>query len=206
MENVLQTDAESLIGGETTVLLRQWSDGDESVFEKLKKRVDGELRRLAAHYLSGAKSGHILQPTVIVHDAYLRLLQLDKDAGERKMIPWHNRAHFIGVAAKTMRHILIDYIRKEQSLKRDGGLQITLGDEPVAGTKPDFDIIIAIHEVLDELEAFNSHLASVVTLRYFGGFSFAEIAEILGISESSARRDFETARRWLYQKLESSDS
>lgn len=206
MENEFEMNADSLLGGEITVLLRQWSSGgDESVFEKLKKHVDKELRRLAANYLRNAKSGHILQPTLIVHDAYLRLLQLGKDEGEREMIPWRNRSHFIGEAAKMMRQILIDYIRKEQTLKRDGGIQIKL-DEAGAVGEPKFIEIIAVHEALDELEAFDKDLASVVTLHYFGGFSFVEIAEIQNISESSAGRDFEAARKWLYQKLKSSDS
>ncbi|MGI8639921.1 MAG: ECF-type sigma factor [Pyrinomonadaceae bacterium] len=205
MANEFQMNADSLLGGETTVLLKQWSDGDESAFEKLKKRVDAELRRLAANYLRNAKPGNILQPTLIVHDAYLRLLQLNKDAGERKMIPWRNRRHFIGVVANTMRHILIDYIRKGQSIKGDGGIQITLG-ESVAITEPAFVEIIAVHEVLDELRAFDPLLADVVELYYFCGFSFKEIAEIHDISESSARRYFETAKDWIYQKLKSSDS
>ncbi len=176
MENEFQKNADSLLSGEITVLLRQWSSGgDESVFEKLKKHVDKELRRLAANYLRNAKSGHILQPTLIVHDAYLRLLQLGKDEGERKMIPWRNRSHFIGEVAKMMRQILIDYIRKEQTLKRDGGIQINI-DEAGAVGEPKFVEIIAVHKVLDELEAFDKDLASVVTLHYFVGFSFVEIA------------------------------
>lgn len=202
MENEFQMNADSLLGGETTVLLKQWSDGDESAFEKLKKRVDAELRRLASHYLSGANPGHILQPTVIVHDVYLRLLQLEKDAGERKMISWNNRSHFIGFAANTMRQILIDYIRKEKAEKRDGGKQVTLDDGTPASNMT-FDEIIAIHEALDELEKFNSLWANIVVLRFFGGFSFVEIAKIFDISESTARRYFDDARKWLYPRLNS---
>jgi RNA polymerase sigma factor (TIGR02999 family) len=206
MENKLQTNTDSLLGGETTVLLKKWSNGgDEEIFEQLKKHVDKELRRLAANYLRSAKPGHILQPTIIVHDAYLRLLQLNKDADERKMIPWRNRSHFIGETAKTMRQILIDYIREANADKRNGGIQITLG-ESVAVTKPEFEEIIAIHEALDELEKFNELLALMVILYFFSGFTYKEIAEITGFSESKVKRLYDEAKVWLYSRLKSSGS
>lgn len=209
MENEFQVNADSLIGGETTVLLKKWSGGDEEVFEQLKKHVDGELRRLASYYLSGAKSGHILQPTVIVHDAYLRLLQLDKDAGERKMIPWQNRSHFIGESAKMMRQILIDYIRKENADKRSGGEQVTLGED-IVSTNPAFDKILAVHEALDNLKGADDEdlvkLVKVVELYYFGGFTFKEIAEILGSSETKVGRIYKKAKAILWEILKDSDS
>lgn len=202
MENESQASGERLLDGETTALLKQWSDGDESAFEKVKKRVDAELRRLAARYLnSDEKNARILQPTVIVQDFYIRLLQLEKEAGARKIYSWNNRAHFIGFAAETMRQILIDYIRKELAAKRDGGKQVTLDESGGQNSGMSFEEISEIHDILNELKKFKPLWAQIVVLRFFGGFGFEEIARILEISESTARRHYENARKWIYERM-----
>ena len=141
---------------------------------------------------------------MIVHDAYVQLLQLNKAVDERKMIPWNNRAHFVGVAAGIMRHIIVDYIRGAKALKRGGlGGETVSADEVDIGVNPAFEEVIAVHEALDKLGEVNPLWKSVVELHYFGGLSLEETAEVHGISTSSAGRHWEQAKQWLFLELTS---
>lgn len=199
MKIELSENADHLIGGETTRLLKRWSEGDQSSFEQLESHIHAELHRLASRFLQGERSGHILQATVIVHDAYIQLLQLNKNADERKMIPWKNRAHFIGVAAGIMRHIIVDYIRGAKALKRggEGGEKISI-DKVEIGVNSPLEEVITVHELLDKLGEVNPLWKSLVELYYFGGLTLEEIGEILGIPTATVERHLKKAIKWLY--------
>lgn len=178
-----------------TDLLAAWRAGDQQAFDQLAALVEAELRRLARHYLRGERNGHTLQTTGLVNEAWVRLL----DNGQ---IHWQNRAHFIAVAATTMRHILVDWARAQRFQKRGGGaLQVSLGDAAIFQTTPLTDIL-AIHEAMERLAAFNAKAAFVVEWRFFGGFQNKEIAEAMGISEVTATRYWNFAMTWLRRELE----
>lgn len=175
-------------------LLAAWSAGDQEAFNQLAVLVDAELRRLAHHYLRGEGAGHTLQTTALVNETWVRLL----DGGR---VNWQNRAHFIAVAATTMRHVLVDWARTYQYQKRGGGaVQVSLGEtmlvEPERLTE-----IVAIHEALERLAEFNANAACVVEWRFFGGFQNQEIAEALGVSEVAATRYWLFAQSWLKREL-----
>ena len=164
-----------------TELLMAWRAGDQEAFNQLAALVEAELRRLARHYLRGECAGHTLQTTALVNEAWVRLL----DSGQ---VNWQNRAHFIAVAAMTMRHVLVDWARSYEYQKRGGGaVQVSLGEamivEPEQLTK-----IVAIHQAMERLAEFNANAACVVEWRFFGGFQNKEIAEALGVSEAAATR------------------
>ncbi len=178
-----------------TDLLEAWRAGDGEAFDQLAALVEAELRRLARHYLRGERDGHTLQTTGLVNEAWVRLL----DGGQ---VNWQSRAHFIGVAATTMRHILVDWARAQQYQKRGGGaVQVSLGDVDIFRTTPLADIV-AIHEAMERLAAFNTKAAFVVEWRFFGGFQNKEIAEAMGISEAAATRYWNFAMAWLRRELE----
>ncbi len=177
-----------------TDLLHNWRNGDWQAFNQLAALVDAELRRLAHHYLRGEHGGHTLQTTALVNEAWVRLL-------ESGQINCENRAHFIAVAATTMRHVLVDWARTYQSQKRGGGaVQVSLGEvmlvEPQRLTE-----IVAIHEALERLAEFNANAACVVEWRFFGGLQNKEIAEAMGISETAATRYWHFAQSWLKREL-----
>ena len=174
--------------------LKNMSAGDTHALDRLLPVVYQEIRRLAGSYLRGERAGHTLQPTALAHEAYIRL------AGERGL-RWQNRAHFMGMAARAMREILVDHARRRGAQKRGGGLApITLdpnmlvaGDLPVA-----FD---DLDRALIDLARLNERHARVVELRYFGGLTIEETAEVLGISPVTVKRDWALARSWLYREL-----
>jgi RNA polymerase sigma factor (TIGR02999 family) len=177
-----------------TEALNSVAQGDGDAFDRLLPVVYREMKRLAAGYLKNERPGHTLQPTALAHEAYLRLVGRDTPR-------WQNRAHFLGVAARAMREILVDHARRRKALKRGGGQPITVLDEAllVGGDRPiAFD---DLDRALVELARLSERQARVVELRYFGGLTIEETGEVLGISPVTVKRDWATARAWLYREL-----
>jgi RNA polymerase sigma factor (TIGR02999 family) len=177
-----------------TALLQAWGRGDPEALEALVPLVERELHRVAAHQMRGERVGHTLQPTALVNEAYLRLVGLTK-------IEWRDRAHFLAVAARTMRRVLIDLARAKHYQKR-GGRQpkVSLDDVDVAAPDAGHDVV-AVHEALDALARQDARTAQVVELRYFGGLSVDETAEVLGVSPETVMRDWKFAKAWLLREL-----
>jgi RNA polymerase sigma factor (TIGR02999 family) len=179
---------------DVTQLLQQWSVGDTDALRSLMPLVYDELHRLARRSLSGEHAGHTLQTTALVHEAYLRMIQQDETN-------WKNRAHFYAIAAQLMRRILIDHGRAARTDKRRVMMgAIPLDDAYPRAVRPQMDFL-ELHEALEELESFDAQKARVVELRFFGGLSIEEAAEVLGISTSTVKREWNVARAWLARKL-----
>jgi RNA polymerase sigma factor (TIGR02999 family) len=176
-------------------LVERASRGDQPALEALMPLVYDELRRLAAHYLRGERPGQTLQPTALVHEAYLRLL---KDRPDR----WQNRAHFCAIAAHVMRQILIERARARDALKRGGGQPRVTFDEglPAGVDAPSIDVL-AVDAALERLAALDANQARIVELRYFGGLSIEETAEAMQISPATVKRHWAVARAWLAKEL-----
>ena len=175
-------------------MLEAIQQGDPKAAEELLPLVYDELRRLAAHKMAGEASGQTLQPTALVHEAWLRL-------GGDQQPAWQNRAHFITAAAEAMRRILIERARSKHRLRRGGGWQrLDLEHVTVAVEDPD-ETVLAVHEALDRLAARDPLKAQVVKLRYFVGMSHQEMASALGLAEPTVRRHWAYARSWLYAEL-----
>ena len=185
---------------EVTGLLASWCDGDEAAFERLMPLVHGELTRLARNYLRRERPGHTLQPTALVNEAYMRLV-------DWKSVRWQNRAHFFGVAAQMMRRILVDFARARPAPKRDGGARlITLGEaDRIPRQEPTADLL-ALDEALDALAAFDPRKAAIVELKFFGGLSVEETAEVLKVSPTTVMREWAKAKAWLYRELSGADA
>ena len=179
---------------EITRLLVAWGDGDESALADLTALVYEELHRLAHHYMSGERAGHTLQTTALVNEAYVRLI-------DWKNVRWQNRAHFFGVSAQLMRRILVDFARARGYDKRGGGAQAVELDEAavMAGDK-DTDMV-ALDEALNSLAEMDARQSRVVELRFFGGLSVEESAEVLKVSPATVRRDWSLARAWLRREM-----
>lgn len=178
--------------GDVSVLLRAWTDGDQQALEKLIPIVYQELHRLARYYMSGERSEHSLQTTALVNEAYLRLT-------DYKRMRWQNRAHFFAVSAQLMRRILVDHARRH-NLKRGAGIQhVSLEDTAVVGERD--EDLVALDNALQALACFDSRKAQVVELRFFGGLSVEETAEVLKVSPITVMRDWSTAKAWLYREL-----
>jgi RNA polymerase sigma factor (TIGR02999 family) len=179
-----------------TQLLTKWSGGDETALEELMPLVYQELRRLAGNYLRREKAGHTLQPTALVNEAYLRLV-------DQKSARWQKRAQFYGIAAQLMRRILVDHARVKHANKRGGSdqqrLSITSAGE--LAVKPDLDLL-ALHEAMEELAQLDPQQSRIVELKFFGGLSIEEIAEVLGVGHATVERDWKMARAWLRRKLD----
>ena len=177
-----------------TQLLLKWSDGDSSARERLMPLVYGELHSLAARYLRRERVNHTLQPTALVNEAYLRLVDQQK-------VVWQNRAQFFGLAARLMRNILVDHARSHQAAKR-GGQQysVSLSHADRLSEKPEVDLV-ALHETLERLEAYDPQKSQIVELRFFGGLTIEETAEVLDISHATVERDWKLARAWLRHEL-----
>ncbi|MCA1624528.1 MAG: sigma-70 family RNA polymerase sigma factor [Acidobacteria bacterium] len=181
---------------EITEMLRNWSDNhrDDSA-DALLKLVYDELRRQAHRYLQKERSGHTLQTTALVHEAYLKLIN-------QKKVSWESRSHFFGVAATMMRRILIDYAKNKHRAQR-GGVHSDLPLEnalTISVSETDFDLL-ALDEALNRLAAKEAHLAKIVELRFFSGLDVVETAEVLGVSESTVKRDWQMAKAWLHREL-----
>jgi RNA polymerase sigma factor (TIGR02999 family) len=177
-----------------TELLVAWGDGDQAALEALAPLVYEELRRLAHHYMGGERSGHILQTSALVNEAYVRLI-------DWKNVRWQNRAHFFGVSAQLMRRILVDYARSRGYQKRGGGIDALALDEAAPVSKERGADLVALDEALIALAELDPRQSSVVELRFFGGLSNEEAAEVLGVSTATVRRDWGFARAWLYREL-----
>jgi RNA polymerase sigma factor (TIGR02999 family) len=179
------------------VLVDRATKGDLPALETLMPLVYAELRRLAAHYLKGERPGQTLQPTALVHEAYLKLL---KDRPER----WQNRAHFSAIAAYAMRQILIERARARDALKRGGGQPRVTFDEGLQAAAPESSIdMVALDAALTKLAALDAGQARIVELRFFGGLSIEETAEATGVSPATVKRHWALARAWLARELES---
>jgi len=177
-----------------TELLEQWSHGNEAALAEVTPLVYEELRRIAHYHMGGQRSGHTLQTTALVNEAYLRL-------ADQTNPRWQNRAHFFAVAAKAMRQILVSYARSQQSQKRGGGaLKIELDDAALVSPQQSQEIV-DLHEALERLATLDARKAQVVELKYFGGLNYDEMAEVLKISRITVRRDWEFAKVWLYTEL-----
>jgi len=177
-----------------TRLLVAWNNGDEAALEELTPLVYEELHRLARRYMGRERSGHTLQTSALVNEAYLRLI-------DWKNVRWQNRAHFFGVSAQLMRRILVDFARANGYAKRGGGA-LHLDLEEVAVVSPDRGTdIVALDEALTSLAALSPRQSQVVELRFFGGLSLEETAEVLKVSVGTVRRDWSLARAWLHRAV-----
>ena len=179
-----------------TVLLQAWCHGDRAAFDRLVPLVYAELHRLAHRHMQGERPGHVLQTTALVHEAYVRLI----DASQ---IEWHHRAHFFAISAKLMRRILVDFGRSRRQKKRRPevpSLLVDLDPEQVRRLPPAADVV-ALDEALEALSAFEPRGAQVVELRFFGGLTVEETAEVLKVSPKTVKRDWALARAWLLQTL-----
>lgn len=179
---------------DVTQILRDWSGGDEEAPERLMPLVYDEMRRLARTFLSRERYSHTLQPTALVNEAYLRLV-------DQTRVNWQNRAHFYGIASRMMRRVLIDHARAHATEKRGGSaIRLSLDDMqvPIEERAASF---VALDEALKRLEELDERKCKVVEMRFFGGLSDEEIAEVLGVSTRTVLRDWKTARLWLYREL-----
>lgn len=180
---------------EITRLLVAWGDGDQSALEELAPLVQAELHRLAHHYMRRERPGHTLQTSALVNEAYIRLI-------DWKNTRWQNRAHFFGVSAQLMRRILVDHARDRQYLKRGGGaLQVSLSEAAAFSLGRSSDLV-ALDEALTALAEVDRRKEQVVELRFFGGLSVKEVAEVLKVSEETVMRDWQLAKVWLLRELD----
>ena len=182
--------------GDITVLLQRAESGDPAARDRILELVYDQLHGLAAAKMARESSAHTLQATALVHEAWLRL-------GADAQPAWRNRAHFFGAAAEAMRRILVESARRKHALRHGGGQQRVNADDPlVALAAPDQEEhVLAVHEALDRLAAHDARKAELVKLHYFAGLTLAEAAEVLGVSEPTAKRDWAYARAWLFREF-----
>ena len=179
---------------EVTQLLLAWSQGDEGALAALAPLVQQELHQLARRYLSHERVGHTLQPSDLVNETYLRLI-------DNHQVQWQNRAHFFGIAAQVMRRILVDHARRRNELKHGGGaVQVSLTAAEQTETERATDVL-ALDEALSRLATFDPRKSQIVELRFFGGLSESETAEVTNVSLRTIQREWGLARAWLYQQL-----
>lgn len=179
---------------EVTRILQQWRGGDKSAAERLFPLVYDELKRQANNYLRRERGDHTLQPTALVHEAYLRMV-------ERTILSAENRTHFFGIAARLMRQILVDHARAHHAEKRGGAAQRFSIEELDILPDESAGDLLELDEALQKLEAIDERKCRVVDMRFFGGLKEAEIAGILGVTEKTVRRDWQFAKLWLYREL-----
>jgi RNA polymerase sigma-70 factor (ECF subfamily) len=177
---------------EVTLLLAEWAKGNQKALDDLTPLVYRELRHLAASYLRKERQGHTLQPTALVHEAYVRLVDQSNPT-------WQSRSHFFGVAARLMRQILVDHARRKQAGKR-AGIKVPF-DEAVSFRRERSRDLVALDSALTELDKIDPRKCKAVELRYFGGLSMEEIAHTLEVSEITVRRDLRMAEAWLRQEM-----
>jgi len=182
--------------GEVTRLLHEVQNGVDGAEDQLIPLVYQELRHLAEGYMKGERVDHTLQPTALVHEAYLKLV------GQRD-VTWRNRSHFMGIAAQAMRRILVDHARRHGAQKRGSGRNVTLHDDMAPQSPFNIDLI-ALDEALERLAVQDPRSLRVVELRYFGGLGVEEAAEVLSVSPATVKRDWQLARSWLRRELEGS--
>jgi RNA polymerase sigma-70 factor (ECF subfamily) len=174
---------------DVTMLLKAWSDGNQEALDELMPRVYQELRKLARSYLRAERPDHTLQPTALVNEAYLRLV-------DQKNVRWQNRRHFYGIAAQLMRRILVDHARKRQSEKRGGG-EALIPFEEAKGVPVKARELVALDDALKDFATIDPRSAKIVELRQFGGLSIDETANVLEISPATVKRDWTLAKAWL---------
>ena len=179
---------------ELTQLLIDWSNGDRAALDKLMPLIDEELRRLAHRYMTRERAGHTLQTTALVNEAFLRLVN-------RKNLQWQNRAHFFGIAARLMRTILVDHARSHASAKRGGGARKLELDEAMVISQQKAAEVIALDDALKQLALLDPQQSRIVELRFFGGLTVEEAAEVLQVSPATIKREWSTAKAWLYHEL-----
>jgi RNA polymerase sigma factor (TIGR02999 family) len=181
-------------GDEVTQLLQAWGDGDERALEKLMPLVYDELHQVAHHYMAHQPSDHTLQTTALVNEVYLRLINF-------REVSWQNRAHFFAICARLMRQVLIDFARSRRYLKRGGGAsRVSLDEALVVSREAPVDLL-ALDDALNALAALDPRKGKVVVLRFFGGLSVEETAEVLKVSEQTVLRDWKLAKVWLLHEL-----
>src|SRR5881409_924855 len=186
-------DAVTPSSGEVSKLLRAWSNGDRSALDRLTPIVYDELHRLARRYMKRERPGHSLQTTALVNEAYMRLV-------DYKRMHWQNRAHFFAVSAQLMRRILVEHARRH-NLKRGGGVQhVSLEEAAIVGGEQDADLV-ALDDAMNALARIDPRKVQVVEMRFFGGLSVEETAEVLRVSTVTVKRDWRAARAWLYREL-----
>jgi RNA polymerase sigma factor (TIGR02999 family) len=191
MQRAAQPEAPAV--DDISALLRAWSGGDQSALQRLTPIVYDQLHRLARRYLKRERPGHSLQATALVNEAYLRLV-------DQERMQWHNRAQFFAVSAQLMRRILVDHARRH-NLKRGGGVQhVSLEEAAVVGGDQGSDLV-ALDDAMNALARLDPRKVQVVEMRFFGGLSVEETAEVLKVSPVTVMRDWSTARAWLYREL-----
>jgi RNA polymerase sigma factor (TIGR02999 family) len=181
--------------GPITGLLRAWRDGDEAALDQLVPLVEGELRRLASAYMRRERHGHTLQTTALINEAFIRLV-------DAKDIRWNDRSHFFGISARLMRRVLVDHARARGSQKRGGGAQRVTFTETLAEASDPSLNVLALDRALDALAEVDERQARVVELRFFGGLSVEETADVLHMSTDTIKRDWRIAKQWLQRELE----
>jgi RNA polymerase sigma factor (TIGR02999 family) len=177
-----------------TALLGDWSRGDRTALSQLLPLVYAELRRVATRQLRSERADHTLQPTALVHEAYIRLV-------DQRHVDWQNRAHFFGVAAQVMRRVLVDHARRHDAIKRGDGVRSVSIDEAKAVATSNPIPVLALDHALDRLEQVDADLARIVELRAFGGLTIEAAAHVLNVSPSTAKRDWRVAKAWLHREL-----
>ena len=190
---------ESVEHGTATALLLAWGGGDEAARERMLPLVYDELRRLAAGYLRRERPGHTLQPTALVHEAYVRLI-------DQRQVDWSNRAQFIGLAAVMMRRILVNHARDRVADKRGAGAEhvpLTIAGDPMGAPEVD---LLDLHDALDRLAELDRRKSQIVELKFFGGLTIEEIAETVQISRATVEREWKFARAWLFNAISGSPS
>jgi RNA polymerase sigma-70 factor, ECF subfamily len=184
-----------MAAAQVTELLHAWGAGDEAALHQLVPLVESELRRLAGAYMARERTGHTLQPTALVNEAFLRLVDVQD-------VRWHGRAHFFGIAARLMRRVLVDHARARGFQKRGGGAHaVPLEDAILVSRAPDVALLDLDH-ALDQLAALDDRKARVVEMRFFGGMTVEETADALGVSSDTVKRDWRLAKLWLLDALE----
>lgn len=179
---------------DVTQLLRDWSDGHQNAFDELLPIIYNELRRIAHNYLNRERGDHTLQTTALVHEAYLKLI-------DQHSVQWQNRAHFFAIAAQAMRRILIDNARRHAAVKRgEMPEKISLEDAESISIGKD-ETLLALDEALCELETIDLQQSRVIELRYFGGLTIEETAEVMNLSPATVKREWAMARAWLFKKI-----
>ena len=180
--------------GEVTRLLQEWSNGEGQALDRLVPQIHRELRKLAAGYLRKERRDHTLQPTALVNEAFLKLI-------DQRAVKWQNRAHFFGIAAQAMRRILVDHARAHLAGKRgDGARKVPLDEAILIGGPVDIDLL-ALDEALTRLAAIDPQQSRVVELRFFGGLTMEETAEVMHISQATVGRDWRMAKAWLFAEI-----
>ena len=184
---------------DVTQLLIAWSSGDQAARERLMSVVYEELHRLARRYMRNESPGHTLQTSALVNEAFIRRV-------DQKNVPWQNRSHFFGIAAQMMRRILVDYARSRNFAKRGGGAVKLSLEEGLIVSDERSEQVVAVHEALEGLAKIDPRQAQIVELKFFGGLSNEETAEVLAVSPGTVARDWTMAKAWLRREISKSDS